>query len=318
MTLVTLTDVQAAAKRIAGDVVRTPLVPAGFGDPSRLLLLKPESLQPTGAFKLRGATNAVAQLPPSARERGVVAHSSGNHAQALAWAARVAGLRAVIVMPDSSPAVKVERTRRQGAEVVLVPTEQRETATDKIVADRGAVLVHPYENQHVVAGHGTAGLEIVTDLPDVATVLVPVSGGGLISGIATAVKSRRPQARVIGVEPELAADLAEGFAAGRRVTWPVERTARTIADGLRVGAVGELAWSHIQEYVDDVLTVSEAAIENAMRRLALDSRLVAEPSGAVATAAYLEHHDQLPDGPVVAVVSGGNVAPDLLSRVLAS
>jgi threonine dehydratase len=318
MTLVTLPDVQAAAERIADHVVRTPLVPAGFGDPVRPLLLKPESLQPTGAFKLRGATNAVAQLPASARERGVVAHSSGNHAQALAWAARVAGLPAVIVMPDSTPAVKVDRTRRQGAEVVLVPIEQRETVADKIIAERGAVLVHPYENPHIIAGQGTTGLEIVADLPDVAAVLVPVSGGGLISGVATAVKSLRPQAKVIGVEPELAGDLAEGFATGRRVTWPVERTARTIADGLRVTAVGELAWAHIQEYVDDVLTVPEDAIEDAMRRIVLDARLVAEPSGAVATAAYLRHRDRLPTGPVVAIVSGGNVAPELLSRVLAS
>jgi threo-3-hydroxy-L-aspartate ammonia-lyase len=318
MTLVTLADVNAAAERIAADVVRTPLVPAGFGDPDRPLLLKPESLQPTGAFKLRGATNAVAQLPPSARERGVVAHSSGNHAQALAWAARVAGLPAVIVMPDSTPAVKVERTRRQGAEIVPVPAEQREAATDKIIAERGSVLVHAYEDPHVLAGHGTIGLEIAADLPDVATVLVPVSGGGLISGVAAALKSLRPSVRVVGVEPELAADLAAGFAVRRRVTWPVDLTGRTIADGLRVGAVGELAWQHILEYVDEVLTVPEAAIEDAMRRIAWDARLVAEPSGAVATAAYLQHRDRLPTGPVVAVVSGGNVDPALFGRVLAS
>jgi threo-3-hydroxy-L-aspartate ammonia-lyase len=316
MPITTLADVEAAARRIRGAVVRTPLLPTPWGDPRVPLHLKPESLQPTGAFKLRGATNAVAALGAGARRTGVVTHSSGNHAQALAWAAREAGVRATIVMPDSAPAVKVDATRRLGAEVVLVPAVERETAAEKVRHERGATLVPPYDDAAVIAGQGTVGLEIVQDLPEVATVLVPVSGGGLVSGIAAAVKAHRPAARLVAVEPELAADLAESFASGRRVAWSADRTARTVADGLRVTCVGELPWEHITALVDDVVTVTEEEILAAMARLATESRLVAEPSGAVAVAGYLRHLDRLVDGPAVAVVSGGNVAPGLLAQVL--
>jgi threonine dehydratase len=318
MSITTLADVEAAASRVAGSVVRTPLLPAPWGDPRPPLFLKPESLQPTGAFKLRGATNAVALLDGHARRHGVVTHSSGNHAQALAWAAREAGVPAVIVMPDDAPAVKIDATRALGAEVVLVPAADRERAAEELRRRRGAALVPPYDDAAVIAGQGTVGLEIVEDLPDVATVLVPVSGGGLVSGVAAAVKARRPEARVVAVEPELAGDLAEGFAAGRRTRWTPERTGRTLADGLRVTCVGELPWQHITALVDDVLTVTEDALLEAMRVLATGSRLVAEPSGAAATAAYLTRRDALPDGPVAAVVSGGNVAPDLLARALSA
>ncbi len=316
MSITTLADVEAAAARVAGRVVRTPLLPAPWADPRVPLYLKPESLQPTGAFKLRGATNAVSLLDGSAHEGGVVTHSSGNHAQALAWAARDAGVHAVIVMPDNAPAVKVEATRALGAEVLLVPIAEREAAAEQVRRERGATMVPPYDDAAVIAGQGTVGLEVADDLPEVSTVLVPVSGGGLISGVAAAVKARCPRARVVGVEPELAGDLAEGFAAGRRVRWTEEQTGRTMADGLRVPCVGELTWEHITALVDDVLTVTEDALLEAMRTLATRSRLVAEPSGATATAAYLTRRDRLPDGPVVAVVSGGNVAPDLLARVL--
>jgi threonine dehydratase len=317
MSITTLADVEAAAARVAGAVVRTPLLAAPWADPRVPLFHKPESLQPTGAFKLRGATNAVALLDGDARRHGVVTHSSGNHAQALAWAARAAGVPATIVMPDNAAPVKVEATRALGAEVLLVPAADRESAAERVRRDRDATLVPPYDDAAVIAGQGTVGLEIADDLPEVATVLVPVSGGGLVSGVAAAVKARCPNARVLAVEPELAADLAEGFAAGRRTRWTPQQTGRTIADGLRVTCVGELPWRHITALVDDVLTVSEDALLEAMRRLALGSRLVAEPSGATATAAYLTHRDRLPDGPVVAVVSGGNVAPDLLAWALA-
>jgi threonine dehydratase len=316
MSITTLEDIRAAAARVEGRVVRTPLLPAPWSDARVPLFLKPESLQPTGAFKLRGATNAVSLLHGGARGNGVVTHSSGNHAQALAWAARDAGVHAVIVMPDDAPEVKVAATRALGAEVLLVPVAEREDAAEEVRRERGATMVPPYDDPAVIAGQGTVGLEVVDDLPEVCTVLVPVSGGGLVSGVAAAVKARRPQARVVGVEPELAADLAEGFAAARRTRWTAERTGRTIADGLRVTCVGELPWAHITALVDDVLTVSEDALLEAMRMLATGSRLVAEPSGAAATAAYLTHRERLPDGPVVAVVSGGNVAPDLLARVL--
>jgi len=314
--MIGLEDIETARRRLRGVALRTPLVPCPRGEEGRALYFKPESLQPTGAFKLRGATNAIALLDDAARRAGVVTHSSGNHAQALAWAARAAGVTAVIVMPDEAPAVKVDATRALGAEVVLVPAAERDEVAEAVCRERGATMVPPYDDAAVIAGQGTVGLEIVEDLPEVATVLVPVSGGGLVSGVAAAVKSHNPQARVVAVEPELAGDLAEGFRAGRRTRWSAEQTGRTIADGLRVTCVGELPWQHIQALVDDVLTVTEDSLLAAMRRLATGSRLVAEPSGATATAAYLTHRDELPVGPVVAVVSGGNVQPDLLSRVL--
>jgi threonine dehydratase len=316
MPMVTIDDVRSAARRVAGMVVRTPLLACPWGDPGRPLWVKAESLQPVGVFKLRGAGNAVAMLDDAQRSRGVVTHSSGNHARALAWAGRAAGIEVTVVMPTGTPAVKVEATRDLGARVVIVPPEERLPAAERIVAQTGAVMVPPFDDPAVIAGQGTVGLEIAEDLPDLDVVLVPVSGGGLISGTAVAVTALCPSARVVGVEPELAGDLAAGFATGQRVTWPIEQTYRTIADGLRVSPVGELPWLHIREYVDDVVTVSEDAIRLAMRRLALESRLVAEPSGAAAVAAYLERSDRLPAGRTVAVLSGGNVDPALLRAVL--
>ncbi len=212
----------------------------------------------------------------------------------------------------------MEATRALGADVVLVAAAERESAARAVVESRGAVLVPPYDHPDVIAGQGTVGLEIVADLPDVDTVLVPVSGGGLVAGVATAVKVLRPQARVVAVEPELAGDLAESMARGRRVRWSEEQTHRTIADGLRVPSVGALPWEHIRAYVDEAVTVTEDAIRTAMRRLALGSRLVAEPSGAVATAAYLSSVGTRDLGRTVAVVSGGNVAAALLREVLAA
>lgn len=317
MTLLTIDDIHAAAARIDALVTRTPLLPCGWAADGHPLWVKAESLQPVGVFKQRGASNAIAVLTADQRGRGVVTHSSGNHAQALAWAARAAGVKATVVMPDSAPAVKVDATRALGAEVVIVAPAQRQATAQRLVEETGAVLVPPYDDAGVIAGQGTLGLEIAEDLPEVETVLVPVSGGGLISGVAVAVKALCPQARVIGVEPELAGDLAAGFATGERQAWPVEDTYRTIADGLRVSPVGDLPWEHIRAYVDDVVTVSEQAILAAMRRLALGSRLVAEPSGATAVAAYLEVPHRLPRGRTVAVLSGGNVEPALLASVLA-
>jgi threonine dehydratase len=314
VTLVQLADIQAAAQTMSADVVRTPLLAATWS--RRPLWLKAESLQPIGAFKLRGASHALARLDPAQRRTGVVTHSSGNHAQAVAYAARSMGCPATVVMPRTVNPSKLAATRALGAEVVLVEPDQRESTALSIASERGAALVPPYDDAAVITGQGTVGLEIVADLPDVDVVLVPVSGGGLISGVAAAVKGLRPAAAVVGVEPELAGDLAEGFHAGHRVTWPVEKTARTIADGLRVSGVGETNWAHIRALVDDVLTVSEDAIRAAMRVLAFSSRLVAEPSGAVATAAVLEQDQSLPPGRTVAVVSGGNVDPQLYAEVL--
>ena len=323
VALVTLDDLRDAQKRIAGVAVRTPLLPCPWaGTDTRTLHLKPENLQPTGAFKIRGAYNRLSVLTGEERARGVVAQSSGNHAQAVAYAARSLGIRAVIVMPDTSPAVKVENTRSFGAEVVLVGMEERDTKPAELVAEHGYVWVPPYDDPWIIAGQGTVGLEIAEDATaldlDLRTVLVPVSGGGLIGGAAAALKLTMPGVRVIGVEPELAGDAAASLRSGERQVWAYADTHRTIADGLRTNALGLLPWEHVQTYVDDILTVTEEEIRAAVAVLARRGRIVAEPSGAVATAAYLYHPDELPPGrSVAAVVSGGNLEPSLLAELLA-
>ena len=316
--LVSRADIDAAAVRLQGRIVRTPLLRTSLGRASTPLFVKAECLQIGGSFKLRGALNAVSLLDASQARRGVITHSSGNHGQALARAARAAGISATIVMPRQAPEIKRRATEAQGANVVLVDMAERASTVEEIVARTGAVFVPPYDHPAIIAGQGTVGLEIVNDLPDPATVLVPVSGGGLLSGIATAVRSASPSTRIVAVEPALAGDLAEGFAAGKRVTWDTERTGRTIADGLRTVSVGELNWRHITALVDDVVTVSEDEIREAMRDVILDTRLVCEPSGAVAVAGFRAHPHVAGPGPVVAVVSGGNVATDLLVDVLSA
>ena len=318
MQLVRLADVRAATERIRGVAVRTPVVPCGFGvshcPPP--LLVKPESLQVTGAFKIRGAANKIAKLSAAERACGVVTHSSGNHAQAVAYAARCAGVRAVVVMPEGAPRSKIEATQALGAEVVLVAAVDRAARAARLAALHGYVPVPPYDDPDVIAGQGTVGLEIVADVPDVDVVLVPVSGGGLISGIATAVKALRPGAAIVGVEPELAADARDSLRRRERVSWAAKDTSQTIADGLRVPMVGALPWAHIEAYVDDIITVTEHEILDAVRFLAARARLVAEPSGATAAAAYLFHAEQLPPGRTVAVLSGGNLDPGTYADIL--
>jgi threonine dehydratase len=247
----------------------------------------------------------------------VLAHSSGNHAQAVAYTARAFGIDAHIVIPDNAPAGKIRATRELGATVELVPVQERFSRPAELAEQTGKAMIPPFDNPDVISGQGTVGLEIAADLPDVTTVLVPVSGGGLISGIAAAITALLPDARVIGVEPELAGDAAESFRAGQRIPWTPEMTARTMADGLRTFSVGELPWEHIRTQVHDIITVTEDEIADATRRLVLQARLVAEPSGAVATAAFLHHADQLPGGKTVAVLSGGNIDPAVLRRLLA-
>ncbi|MBS1694935.1 MAG: threonine/serine dehydratase [Actinobacteria bacterium] len=314
MHLVTIDDIRAAAERIRDHVVRTPLVRAGWGDPDRPLWLKPESLQPIGAFKVRGAFNAIERLEPATRARGVVAYSSGNHAQAVAYAAAAFAIPAHIVMPEETPRVKVDATRGFGAEVVLCGAGQRERVAAEVVETTGGVLVPPFDHPDIIAGQGTIGLEIAEDLPAVRTVLVPVSGGGLASGIGTAIRALCPAARILGVEPELAADTAEALRLGHRVDWPIEDRNRTIADGLR-SQPSELTFAHLSRVLDDVVTVSEDEIRAAVRELAYRAHLVAEPSGAVALAAYRAH--ATPPGPAVVVVSGGNIDPAMLREILA-
>jgi threonine dehydratase len=311
-------DIAEARRRLRGVALRTPLVPCPGGDG---FFFKPENLQPTGAFKLRGAFNKISSLGAEERLRGVVAHSSGNHARAVAYAARALDVRATIVMPRSAPEGKLRETAALGPEVVLVGPDSGERArrAEELAAEHGYVAVPPYDDEVLIAGQGTVGAEILEDLPDVGTVLVPVSGGGLISGVAAAIKLSHPEVRVIGVEPELAADARESLRTGRLVEFPAESVGRTVADGLRVRRLGDAPFEHVLAYVDDIVAVSEAEILAAMRRMALRAHLVAEPSGAVTFAAHLFHRDELPDGgPTVAVVSGGNVEPGLLAKVLSA
>jgi threonine dehydratase len=314
MHLITIDDVRVAADRISGSVLRTPLIPAPWADPDRPLWIKPESLQSIGAFKVRGAFNAIGALEPQARARGVVAYSSGNHAQAVAYAAAAYSIQAHIVMPEETPHVKVAATRGHGAEVVLCAAGERERVADEVVARTGGVLIPPFDHPDVIAGQGTIGLEIAQDLPDVETVLVPVSGGGLASGVGTAIRALCPHARVIGVEPELAADTAEALRVGHRVDWSIEDRNRTIADGLR-SQPSALTLAHLQRVLDDVITVSENDIRAAVRELALRAHLVGEPSGAVTLAAY--RSAAAPPGRTVAILSGGNIEPALLAQILA-
>ena len=278
--LVSLDDIRAAAERLRGVAIRTPLVAFGRLAGGGRVLLKAESLQPVGAFKIRGAYNTISQLSEAERSRGVVTHSSGNHAQGVARAARLLGVRAVIVMPSDAPAIKRRRVEADGAEIVTVGTASgdREAMADRLVDERGLVLVPPYDDDRVIAGQGTLGLEIVEDVPDLAAVLVPIGGGGLASGVASAVKALRPDVRVLGVEPELAADAAESLAVGHVVRWPAERTGRTIADGTRSQAIGRRPFEHLARRLDGVITVSEAEIAATVRLIAEEARLVAEPS----------------------------------------
>jgi threonine dehydratase len=323
-SLVSTGTIRAAAARIASIAVRTPLIRAlfpglaGHGD-AREIWLKAESLQPIGAFKIRGAANKILQLTADQIARGVITYSSGNHAQGVAYAAREVGARAVIVMPSNAPAIKRAATVAMGAEIVEVgvASSERLKMAERLVQEHGYIVVPPYDDEQIIAGQATCGLEIVEDLPDVDLVLTPVSGGGLLSGVASAVKQLKPEVRVFGVEPELAGDTAESFRTGKIVTWPAEMTSRTIADGLRTQSVGVRNFAHIQAFVDGIVTVTEAEIRAAMRAIVATTRLVPEPSGAVAAAALLFHSAELPEyKKAVAVVSGGNVDPALLADVL--
>ena len=310
--LVTIEAIRAAADALRGITVRTPLLP--FGPPDDRRFLKAESLQPIGAFKLRGAYVAVASLSPEERARGVVTYSSGNHAQGVARAARLLGVQAIVVMPSDAPAIKRARVEADGAEVVVVGTasDEREQVAHALAAERGLAVIPPFDDDRIIAGQGTIGLEILEDLPDVATILVPVGGGGLASGVATAVKALLPDVRVVGVEPELAADARESLARGEIVRWPAESVSRTIADGTRTQALGRRTFAHLREHLDGVLSVSEQEIAAAVRLAAERGRLVVEPSGALGIAAMLFRGGEVGLGrPVVAVVSGGNVDPEL-------
>lgn len=317
--MVSLEDILSAQQRLRGIAARTPLLPYPRQQPGRELYLKPESLQPIGSFKLRGAFNKIASLTNTERRHGVISYSSGNHAQGVAYAARALTVKAVIVMPNNAPQIKIDSTRALGAEVVFVgpASSERKARAEDLAREHGYAIIPPYNDEKIIAGAGTAGLEILADLPDADLVLVPVGGGGLLSGIASAFKLSGSQAKVIGVEPEFASDAETSFRSGHIVEFSADQTARTLADGLRTQSVGEINFEHIRRFVDDIVTVSESDILAAIRTLALDAKLVAEPSGAVTFAAFLFRAGKLPPArKTVAVISGGNIEPALLARVL--
>ena len=314
--LITLDDLTAAAARIAAVAVRTPLLP--FDSMSEQLgvelWLKPEMLQRGGAFKFRGAYNFLAQLSPSERSRGVIAPSSGNHAQAVALAAKLFGVKSVVVMPTTVTPAKRGGAERLGARIELAgtTTQDRMDRAVELVEAEGLTMVPPYDHEWIIAGQGTAGLEIVDDLPDVETVLVSVGGGGLSAGVATAVKLRMPKARVIGVEPAGSPKLSKARAAGRPVRIPA---IAGLADGLLAVEVGALTFAHHERFVDDVVQVNDDALAPAMRMLLDRMKLVAEPSGAITLAALMQKIVK-PRGKTVALLSGGNIEWDGLMGLL--
>ncbi len=311
---VVLADIEAAARRIAPYAVHTPLLRLPVdGD----VLVKPESLQRTGSFKFRGALNALASMPAERLARGVVADSSGNHAQGVAAAASLLGAPATIVMPENAVELKVERTRALGAEVVRCASssDERARVAAELRDERGLEYVPPFDDPRIIAGQGTVGLELARDLGSVDTVVVCVGGGGLISGVATAVKALCPRARVIGVEPELAADAQQSLRTGARARWSAADVARTVCDGVRTQQVGELTFEVINRLVEDIVTVSDEAVLEAMRWYALEAKLTVEPTGAL-TLAALRSGALEAAGRTVVVASGGNVDPALLAGVL--
>jgi len=317
--MITLNDIRSAQSRLDGITTRTPLIEFKLCDADpRRLFLKPENQQPIGAFKLRGAYNKIASLPEADRKRGVISYSSGNHAQGVAYAARALGVKSVIVMPNNAPAIKRDATAKLGAEIVLVGpgSEERKIKAEELAAQHGYVIVPPYNDEKIIAGQGTIGLEILEDLAEVEAVFAPVGGGGLISGVAAAIKLTNPKIKVIGVEPELAADAQASLRAGKVVALPAEQVSRTLADGLRTQSVGDLNFEHIRKYVDDIVTVTEEEIRQAMKYLSANPDTLAEPSGAVSVAGFIFHASQLPRTKLnVAIISGGNIEPSMLKEL---
>jgi threonine dehydratase len=314
--LVTLADLEAAARVLEPVAVRTPVLPADVvsdlvGVP---VFIKPETLQRGGAFKFRGAYNFLSRMDPEARSRGVIAPSSGNHAQDVALAARLFGVPATVVMPTTVTAAKRGGAERLGARVVLAgkTTADRYNRAEELVREENLSMVPPYDHPWIIAGQGTVGLEIADDLPEVDAVLVPVGGGGFSAGLSAAIKLRLPNARVIAVEPTGAAKLSLARAAGK----PVKLDhSGGLADGLLAVEIGQLTFAHHQQYVDEVVLVDDDALVRAMRLLLDRMKLVVEPSGAITIAALMEGKFK-PRGPTVAVLSGGNIEWDGLSELL--
>jgi threonine dehydratase len=314
--LVGLTEIESAARRLAGVAIRTPLLPAdAVSDAAGCdVRLKCENLQRAGAFKIRGAFNFVSQLSDDQVKAGIITYSSGNHAQAVALTGTLRGIRAVVVMPTTAPRVKSEGTKRLGGEVIFEGTTsvERRLRAEAIAQEEGLVMVPPFEHRHIIAGQGTVGLEIAREWGDVDFVLVPIGGGGLASGVAAAVKRMLPHARVVGVEPEGSACMRAALDNGAPTLLP---GTESIADGLLPVIAGELTFEHARELLDDVVTVSDDAIREAARLLVGRQKLVVEFSGAATTAALLEKKLDADGARVAAVISGGNVEPSVLAEL---
>ncbi len=323
MSTVTFADIEAAAGRLEGLAVRTPLVesPALNARLGARILLKPETLQHAGAFKFRGAMNKISQLSPEQRARGVVACSSGNHAQGVALVARMLGAPAVIVMPADAPAMKVANTRGYGAEVIHYDrySEDRDAITRDISATRGMTIVWPFDDEDIVAGQGTVGLELVGQAKELGAsldvVLTPVGGGGLAAGVSTAVKHLQPGAQVYGVEPSAFDDTARSMVSGRREA--IDPAARSICDALQSPSPGAITFPINQRTLDGVLTVTDAQVAEAIRYAYTTLKLVVEPGGVVGLAALLAGELAVSGQTVGIVLSGGNIDPALFSRILA-
>ena len=317
--MVTLENIRLARQRLQGVAVRTPILKYPHPIDGRTLYLKPENLQPIGSFKLRGAYNKIASLSDAERSRGVIAYSSGNHAQGVAYAARAMGVKATIVMPNNAPKIKRDATAALGAEIVTVgpASSERKAKAEQLAREHGLSIVPPYNDENIIAGAASVGMEIIEDFPEVQTVLVPIGGGGLVSGVSAAIKLSRPDVQVIGVEPELANDAQQSLRSGCILELSAQEVSRTLADGLRTQSIGEINFEHIRRYVNAIVTVSDAEMLEAMRRLVLNAKLTVEPSGAVTTAAFMFHQKELPRTQrTVAIISGGSVEPELLARVL--
>ena len=315
--LVGLLEIESAAHRLAGVAIQTPLHPAGAISDAvgAQVRLKCENLQRAGSFKIRGAHNFVSQVPDELVERGIITYSSGNHAQAVALAGRFRGIRVVVVMPTTAPAVKRDGAERLGAEVVFEGTTSvhRKARAEEIAERQGLVMVPPFDHRHIIAGQGTVGLEIARAWPDVDVVLVPIGGGGLASGVAAAVKRMLPGTRVIGVEPEGAASMRAALDSGRPT---ILSEVDTIADGLAPVIAGALTYEHVRDLLDDVVTVDDESILEATRMLVNRQKLVVEFSGAATTAALLAGKVDVEGQRVAIIISGGNLDPSLMAQLV--
>lgn len=318
--MITIDQVREAQEFLRGKVHRTPLFSTHaigqMTQPTTELYVKAENLQKTGSFKPRGVLYKLSRLTPDERKRGLITVSAGNTAQSLAWAAALEGIPCTVVVPNAAPKAKTDAATGYGAEVIRYGASHVESweMGHRLIAERGLTLVHPYDDELVIAGHGTIGLEILEDLPNVGAVLLPIGGGAIATGVALAIKETRPEVKVIGVEPALATKMSQALAAGKPVEIP---PSTTIADGLRAPHVGEINLELAQRYLDAVVQVSDDAIAQAMRLLLLRAKLMVEPSGSAALGALLEGKVDLASGTVtVAVLSGGNADPSKLIEIL--